>query len=329
MKIEEVSITKIKKDPNQPRTVIDDARIEGMAQSMKTEGIINPIEVDEDYMIVTGEMRWRAAIMAGFIKVPVKVISTPNATNRFRRQMVENLHHNTMTAMDTAQGIERLLLDRGIDSQRRCKSYGKKAVKQVAEEIGKTHQWIYDTLALLKEENPEVKAYLKTKRAKPSLLRIVRRRGLEEHQEALKLKIARGEIKDGHTLEELTHAMQEYPEQSRKLLKQTYNSRLRDNIDKINKICPPEKEPMEAPQEPREKARREVKRLSRQLTDVTSLIKSVNEKIDWNDVPPETLDMLQQNNQRLFAAFKVYMEFVSALWTKKVFEPQQKRKELT
>jgi len=107
MRIVDIPINQLKRDSKQPRHTFDTEKIKGMAQSILTEGIINPIEVDEHNVIVTGEMRWRAAKQAGLKTVPCKVIKiTPE--NRFRRQFIENFHHNTMTEWDTAKALEKL-----------------------------------------------------------------------------------------------------------------------------------------------------------------------------------------------------------------------------
>jgi ParB family chromosome partitioning protein len=97
MQILQKNINEIRPDPNQPRKNFPEKRIREMAKSILTEGIINPIEIDKDGVIITGEMRWRSAKEAGLTTVPVKVIDP--GENRFRRQVIENVHHNTMTTM--------------------------------------------------------------------------------------------------------------------------------------------------------------------------------------------------------------------------------------
>ncbi len=73
-KIISIPIEKIKPDVNQPRQYIDEEDLKGMAQSIVTEGIINPIEVDKNFVIVTGERRWRAAKIAGLKSVRAMII---------------------------------------------------------------------------------------------------------------------------------------------------------------------------------------------------------------------------------------------------------------
>src|SRR3990167_1010759 len=107
MEYKTVPIDKIKPDPDQPRKVFDEEAIKEMAISIKNEGIINDIEVDENFLIVTGERRWRAAKIAGLEEVPVKIIKI-TGKERFIRQVQENIHQNTMTPLDTAEALEQI-----------------------------------------------------------------------------------------------------------------------------------------------------------------------------------------------------------------------------
>ena len=109
MEHREIPIGSIKPDPNQPRKSFDAEKIDGIAQSIKSEGIINAIEVDKDGVIITGECRWRAAKKAGLKTVPVKVISKISKEERFRRQLIENLHVSTLTTIESAKAIAKIL----------------------------------------------------------------------------------------------------------------------------------------------------------------------------------------------------------------------------
>ena len=72
----ELDLDLLTPNPRQPRTQIDETRLEELAQSIRTNGIIQPIVVrraGDRYEIVAGERRWRAAQRAGLLKVPVSV----------------------------------------------------------------------------------------------------------------------------------------------------------------------------------------------------------------------------------------------------------------
>lgn len=92
-KIETVPIKSLKPDPNQPRTEWDVKEtvehIERLIKSFDTHEIIEPIEVDENNMIVLGECRWRAAKQAGLKKIPVRRITDLSQKVRFERQLVD------------------------------------------------------------------------------------------------------------------------------------------------------------------------------------------------------------------------------------------------
>jgi ParB family chromosome partitioning protein len=89
MNIQEYPIAKIIPDPSQPRTVFPPTRIAEMAKSILTEGVINPVEIDKDGVIVTGEMRWRAAKEAGLKTIRVSEKTIQGHLEYLRERMVE------------------------------------------------------------------------------------------------------------------------------------------------------------------------------------------------------------------------------------------------
>lgn len=125
MRIEEVPISSVKPDPDQPRKEFDDEYIAGLAGSIKTEGLINPIEVDENLVIITGECRYRACLLNELETVQVKINSTEmTPLERFRRQLIENLHQSgsrkgtPMSVVDTALALRKFLKMSGFQLQR-------------------------------------------------------------------------------------------------------------------------------------------------------------------------------------------------------------------
>jgi len=146
-----------------------------MAISIKNEGVINPIEIDKDHIIITGEMRWRAAKLAGLEKVLCKIMEIDDS-KRFIRQMQENLHHNTMSAWDTAKGYEEtakiLSMSPGdIDRDSKHKSdHFKKMTVELSELYGTPHNTISEYLSLLSEPLHVQKA-LKEEKVKRTKIR--------------------------------------------------------------------------------------------------------------------------------------------------------------
>jgi len=102
-----VNVDLISPDPNQPRTEFSDEEIAATAFTIESQGIINPIEIDEKYMIVTGEIRWRAAQKAGLKQIPC-VVWKDGTHKRFERQVVENLHHHQLSDRDREAAIVKL-----------------------------------------------------------------------------------------------------------------------------------------------------------------------------------------------------------------------------
>ena len=102
-----MDIDKIRRDPEQPRTEFSEEDIASTAFTIESQGIINPIEVDENFMIVTGEIRYRAAKLAGLKQVPV-VVWRNGTHKRFERQVVENMHQHQLSDRDRENAIVKL-----------------------------------------------------------------------------------------------------------------------------------------------------------------------------------------------------------------------------
>ena len=71
--MKELEIDKIRPDQNQPRKDFEKEGVAELAASLKTQGMIYPIEIEENNIIICGERRWRAAKLAGWKKVPVVI----------------------------------------------------------------------------------------------------------------------------------------------------------------------------------------------------------------------------------------------------------------
>ena len=91
-KVEFLPIDSLKPDPDQPRKTFDEEKLEETAQTILTQGIIAPIEIDENGMIITGELRWRASKKVGVPTVPCRRIYGVTHDDRLERQLIENIH---------------------------------------------------------------------------------------------------------------------------------------------------------------------------------------------------------------------------------------------
>ena len=106
----EVAVEKIAPSPLQPRRVFDEAKIEELASSIRNQGIIQPLVVrpnGEQFELIAGERRWRAAMKAGLSRVPVVV---RNATDHevLQLALVENLQREDLNPIEEANGYRRL-----------------------------------------------------------------------------------------------------------------------------------------------------------------------------------------------------------------------------
>ena len=116
-KIIEVELDKITPDPDQPRKSFPENELKGLAGSLKKEDQINPIEIDDNYVIITGERRWRASKLAGLKTVKVRINHKPMSEyERLRHQMAENEHQSggrPMNPIDRANAYKKMLEIKG------------------------------------------------------------------------------------------------------------------------------------------------------------------------------------------------------------------------
>lgn len=106
-------IDAITPDPQQPRHTFHDDTLTELAESIKQDGVIQPIEVTQvrsgQYMIVHGERRWRAAQIAGLETIPAVVRRRSyDEVTRFVRQLVENIQREDLNDVDRAYGMMHL-----------------------------------------------------------------------------------------------------------------------------------------------------------------------------------------------------------------------------
>jgi len=107
----EVDIEDVRPNPLQPRLKFDSKSIDELAQSVKESGIIQPILVvpdGENYKIVIGERRWRAAQKAGLKKIPVLIRSIPKE-RQVEISLIENLHRQDLNPLEVALVYKRMI----------------------------------------------------------------------------------------------------------------------------------------------------------------------------------------------------------------------------
>ena len=139
----EVDIDLLAPNEEQPRIQMDAAKLDELAESIRANGIIQPIvvrRVGDQYRIIAGERRWRAAQRAGLLKVPVVVrdIEESSRTKLLELALVENIQRENLNPVDEAHAYQRLADDHGLTQD------------QIATAVGKDRSSVANFLRLLK-----------------------------------------------------------------------------------------------------------------------------------------------------------------------------------
>ena len=126
-----ISINKIKSDDEQPRKLFDSEKIAELAESIKTHGIIQPLILrkhnEDQYIIVAGERRWRAAKMAGLKEVPA-IIMELSSKDTLEISLIENIQRQDLNPIEEALAYKKLLNDFKITQEELSKRIGKSRV---------------------------------------------------------------------------------------------------------------------------------------------------------------------------------------------------------
>ena len=124
----EVDLDLIQPNRDQPRGALDDAKLEELAQSIRSHGVIQPIIVtrqeDGVFEIVAGERRWRAAQRAGLLRVPIVVRDVPY-TKRLELALIENIQRENLNPIEEAAAYKRLADEFGLTQEEIGRSVGK------------------------------------------------------------------------------------------------------------------------------------------------------------------------------------------------------------
>ena len=144
--VDEISISLIKPNINQPRKNFDQTALNELAESIKTHGIIQPIVVNREddgtYMIIAGERRFRASKIAGLEYLPVVIKNyTPKQVKEI--SIIENLQREDLNPIEAARAIKQLMEEYSLTQE------------TVADRIGKSRPAVANLLRLL-NLTPEV-----------------------------------------------------------------------------------------------------------------------------------------------------------------------------
>ncbi len=112
----------------QPRTHMDQASLSELADSIKAQGIMQPILVrpvgQDKYEIIAGERRWRAAQLAGLSEVPVMVREIPDEA-ALAMSLIENIQRENLNPLEEANGIQRLIDEFSMTHQAAAEAVGR------------------------------------------------------------------------------------------------------------------------------------------------------------------------------------------------------------
>ncbi len=123
----ELDLDLIVPNPRQPRVQIDERRLEELTQSIRVNGVIQPILVrrsGDRYEIVAGERRWRAAQRAGLLKVPVIVRDVPDE-QMLQVALIENVQRDDLNPIEEAQAYRRLTDEHQMSQETIATAVGK------------------------------------------------------------------------------------------------------------------------------------------------------------------------------------------------------------
>ncbi len=138
--LRQLPLDSLRRGRYQPRTHMDQAALEELAQSIKARGMVQPIVVrpldNGDYEIIAGERRWRAAQIAGLDTVPVLVRRIPDDA-ALAIALIENIQRENLNPVEEANGLRRLLDEFGLTHE------------QIAEGIGRSRSAVTNLLRLL------------------------------------------------------------------------------------------------------------------------------------------------------------------------------------
>ena len=162
-----VRLDAIDPDPDQPRSTFNDDSLRELSESIRQDGVIQPIEVTQStpgrFLIVHGERRWRAAQLAGLETIPAVVRRRDyDEVTRFVRQVVENIQREDLNDVDRAAALLRLrkLMQEELDAARRDRGRESPAAKdepwggkvtwaKVGGRLGYSRQRIHQLIQLL------------------------------------------------------------------------------------------------------------------------------------------------------------------------------------
>lgn len=137
----EISLSEIQVNPYQPRIHFDKDALQDLSDSIKVQGIIQPITVRKlgpnEYQLISGERRFQASKLAGLTRVPAYV-RTANDQQMLEMALIENIQRENLNALEIAQSYQRLLVECNLKQE------------ELGDRVGKNRTTVNNYLRLLK-----------------------------------------------------------------------------------------------------------------------------------------------------------------------------------
>jgi ParB family chromosome partitioning protein len=140
----EIPLARVRPNPRQPRKRFEAGALTELTESIRASGVLQPIvvrRIGDEYELIAGERRWRAAKEAGLDKIPAVVRDVTNAQS-LELALVENLLREDLNPVEAAEGYRQLLADFGWTQE------------ELGQRIGKDRSSIANTLRLLRLPAP-------------------------------------------------------------------------------------------------------------------------------------------------------------------------------
>ena len=189
--LETLAVSAIQPGRYQPRRHFDDVALDELADSIKTQGLLQPLVVRAvargRYELIAGERRWRAAQRAGLTELPALVREVPEQTV-LALALIENIQREDLSPLEEAQALQRLIEEFGLTHQ------------QTADAVGRSRAAVSNLLRLLELPAP-VRALLDTRK-----LEMGHARALATLPDKLAVRLAEQAAAEGWSVRDLEAA---------------------------------------------------------------------------------------------------------------------------
>ncbi len=170
-RVQRVAPDRIRPSPFQPRKDFTDAALAELAESIKSQGIVQPLVVrsrPDHFELIAGERRWRAARMAGLTEVPV-IVREVNDTEALELALIENLQRENLNPIEEALGYRQLI---ELFQMRQ---------EDAAQKVGKSRVVVANALRLLRLPD-EVQSYVRNAQLSVGHAKVILALGRPEEQ---------------------------------------------------------------------------------------------------------------------------------------------------